>query len=359
MKTYIVTGGAGFIGSWVSEALQRNGHRVIIIDSFDERFSYSEKIKKRNLVSFVTENDRGFIYKEDIRDLKKMRRIFDIHKPIDGVFHLAAKAGVRPSMTNPQHYFDINVTGTLNIAKCCIWDKVPHIVYSSSSSVYGKRMEKGYQESWIMPLPKESFKETDPTDGPISPYAASKRAAELVLRPYAHCFENVSCLRFFNVYGPRMRPDAALHKFALQIHGGDPITKYGDGESWRDYTHIYDMCRGILLAMSCIPTETDEPYRIINLGAGEPILLNDLIGEIVRAMKYFNVDEEYPVTEMPEQLGDVPYTYCDISKARDLFGWSPQVSFRDGVQDFVRWFLIDFHYRTKEIPTLTFSETGL
>lgn len=356
MKTYIVTGGAGFIGSWLSEALQREGHRVVVIDNFDPKFSYEGHLKKRNLVGFKMA--QGFIYKEDIRDLAKMKWIFKTHKP-DGVFHLAAKAGVRPSMRNPQYYFDVNATGTLNIVKSALIYKVPRIVYASSSSVYGKRDYQDprdrivYDDSPVKDIKLEPFKETDPTDGPISPYAASKRAGELMLRPYAGNFENATCLRFFNVYGPRQRPDAAIHKFALQMHQKKPITRYGDGETWRDYTHIYDLTRGILKSMYKIPVS--GTYRILNLGGGKPIKLNDLINEVIRATMVFRFDKGYPIEEHPIQPGDVPYTYCDISKAKSELNWEPTVKFRDGVTDFTRWFVTDMPYR-KQSPTITFSE---
>lgn len=354
--TYIVTGGAGFIGSWLAEALQRGGHQVVIIDNLDPKFSYQEIIKKRNLANFKTGDDRGFVYLSDIRHLRRMKRIFSIHRP-DGVFHLAAKAGVRSSMRNPQHYMDVNVTGTLNLMKCCLLNDVKSFVYASSSSVYGKRemfhsLLKGPEKSL------EPFKETDPTDDLISPYAVSKRAGEMVLRPYSYKMDNVTCLRFFNVYGPRQRPDAALHKFALQMHSGKPITKYGDGETWRDYTHIYDLTKGMLRAM-CKKPEGGSSYRIINLGGGKPVKLNDLINEIIRAKLVFRYDRGYPIEELPAQPGDVPYTHCDISKAKTELYWEPTVKFRDGVTDFVRWFVTDIPYRWKQVPDLTYSDTGI
>jgi UDP-glucuronate 4-epimerase len=311
MRTYIVTGGAGFIGSWLSESLQKDGHKVVVIDNFDPVFSYSSTTKLRNLSEF-----HGQVFNYDIRDLDTLNSVFEVYKP-DGVFHIAAKAGVRDSIKNPRYYFDVNALGTLNVVTCCMNNGVRNLVYSSSSSVYGERVGTGMKP----------FKETDSTDNVLSPYAASKRMGELVMRPYADSFDNITCLRFFNVYGPRQRPSCVPHKFLRQIHDDRPITRYGNGESYRDYTHVSDIVRGVIKAMYT----PNGAFRTINLGAGSPVKLNDLIELVIPR-------QLYPVVECPSQQGDVPYTYCDISKAKEELGWEPTMDFKDGMNDFVNWF---------------------
>lgn len=322
---YLINGGAGFIGSRLSLYLQKKGHYIIVLDNFDKIFSYPANDKLRNLRAF--DRHRGKIYKHDIRDTKALKEIFDIHK-FDGVFHLAAKAGVRNSVEYPIHYFNVNVAGTINVIKQAIKHDVGKFIFASSSSVYGKRV-----------IESKPFHEFDLAIAPISPYAASKRCAEISLYPFREYMDTIACLRLFNVYGPCQRPDTALHKFAIQIHKGFPITRYGIGNTWRDYTHVSDICNGFEKAM-----KESRGYEIFNLGNGKPRSLSSLIFDLTKEMGVY----PYKIGQLPLPKEDVPYTHADITLAKEFLGWEPIMEWKSGVKDFVKWFKEDIKIRDRE-----------
>jgi len=311
MKTILITGAAGFIGSHLTDALLNANCKIIGIDNFDP--FYSRQIKENNLKQ-AREHQYFTFYEADIRDKKHINEIFSV-ETIDVVVHLAAKAGVRPSIQNPSEYFDVNVDGTLNILEAMKNNGIQKLIYASSSSVYGNN-------------PKVPFHEGDSVDHPISPYAASKKAGELLCHTYHHLYNfDIFCFRFFTVYGPRQRPDLAIHKFTDKMLLNEPIPVYGDGSSARDYTYIDDIIQGIMLGIQHI-----KGYEIINLGESETITLNSMLNTIeqelgIRASR--NV--------LPMQAGDVDLTYADISKAKTLIGYHPRWDFKLGIAKFIEW----------------------
>ncbi len=310
-KTILVTGGAGFIGSHLVDKLIDRGDSVVLIDEFNDY--YNPKIKRQN-ISQHAHNPNFKLYETDIRDSITINQIIETHKP-DCVVHLAARAGVRPSLQDPKLYYDVNVMGTLNVLEAMKQNNVPQLVFASSSSVYGNRASG-------------PFKETDNTDAQVSPYGASKKAGELLCHTYAHLYGiKTTCLRFFTVFGPRNRPDMACYLFTKAILDQKPITMFGDGSTGRDYTFVDDTVSGILEAI-------DQPFafEIINLGNSSPVLLEDLIASIEKvAGKKANI---IPGALQP---GDVQLTYADISRAKLLLGWEPKISLEAGLKSLHTW----------------------
>lgn len=311
MKTYLVTGGAGFIGSHLCEALVAAGAEVVVIDDFNDY--YDPTVKEANVAGL---RGRARIVRGDIRDDAVVVETFKAHR-FDGVFHLAARAGVRPSIADPRLYFSTNMDGTLNLLEACRAQGVRDFVFASSSSVYGVNT-------------KVPFAEDDPIARTISPYAATKLAGEQMCSNYSHLFGlRCMCLRFFTVYGPRQRPDLAISKFTDAILAGKPIERYGDGSTSRDYTYVDDIVRGILAAAAY--TETSA-FEIFNLGGSATTSLNELIALVEDA-----VGRKALVREVAEQPGDVPRTFADVGKARRLLGYEPRTPIREGVRGYVQW----------------------
>jgi UDP-glucuronate 4-epimerase len=315
MKRVLVTGGAGFIGSHLCERLLREGEEVVCLDNFDP--FYDPAIKRKNLEEIGTGRGNGVfqLVEGDIRDKGLLEGLVR-NSSFDVVIHLAARAGVRPSIEQPLLYEEVNVIGTLNLLEACRECGVRDFIFGSSSSVYGTNL-------------KVPFAEEDRLEAMISPYAVTKREGELYCYAYHHLYGlNIFCLRFFTVYGPRQRPEMAIHKFARLISEGERIPLYGDGTSRRDYTYIDDIIEGIMGALRNL-----EGYDIFNLGESRTVSLRELIALLEGAL-----GKKAAVEELPEQPGDVPITYADINKARRLLGYDPHVGIEEGVEWFVRWF---------------------
>lgn len=308
----LVTGAAGFIGSHVCEYYTELGHFVIGVDNFDD--FYPEKIKLGNLRE-LKDNRRFQFHKADIRDRNAINSIFTTNK-INAVIHLAAKAGVRPSIESVAEYYDVNINGTISLLEEMKLHNVTNMLFASSSSVYGNNQ-------------KVPFSEADPVDNPISPYASTKKSGELLCHVYCHLYGfNITCLRFFTVYGPRQRPDLAIHKFTKFIDEGKPIPFYGDGSTARDYTFIFDILNGINCAFNNL-----RGYRIYNLGESKVINLSELVKTIEEGL-----NKKAILNALPIQPGDVKITHADISKAKNEIGYKPKVDFRDGVSQFIKWY---------------------
>lgn len=314
MRKILVTGGAGFIGSHlVDRLLRENDWRVTAVDDFND--FYSPEIKRRN-VQHQLQNPAFKLVEADIRDKAALARIFADSK-FDCIVHLAARAGVRPSLSEPQLYVETNVNGTMNLLELARQDNVPQFVFGSSSSVYGVNE-------------KVPFSEGDPIFNPISPYAATKAAGELLCHTYSHLYGlRCICLRFFTVYGARQRPDLAIHKFAQLISDGKPIPVFGDGTTRRDYTYIDDILAGVRAAIDYDKTN----YEVINLGESRTVELRELIALLEKELDLRAVIERQPM-----QPGDVPQTFADISKAQQLLGYNPQTQIEDGLRLFIDWF---------------------
>jgi UDP-glucuronate 4-epimerase len=306
----LVTGGAGFIGSHVVERLLDRGDRVTVIDDFND--FYDPAIKRRNVAPFAS---RVRVVEADICDAAALRDTFQRER-FDTIVHLAARAGVRPSLAHPRLYIQANVVGTQNLLELAREFGVRKFIFGSSSSVYGVNGE----------LP---FTESDPIFNPISPYAATKLAAEALCHVYHHLYGlDMVCLRFFTVYGSRQRPDLAIYKFTSAIADGKPVEIYGDGSARRDYTHIEDIVQGVL---ACL--DRAFGFEIINLGESRTVELHELVHLIEKA-----AGKKAQIRQLPAQPGDVPITYADISKAKRLLDYHPQVTIEDGIQRFVDWF---------------------
>ena len=306
-----MTGAAGFIGSHLCERLLSNDCNVVGLDSFDE--FYDPKVKRSNIAGCM-ENSRFDLFEGDIRDADFVNSILSA-KDIDIIVHLAARAGVRPSIEEPVLYQDVNITGTVTMLEAAKEHGVKKFVFASSSSVYGNNE-------------KVPFCETDNVDFPISPYAATKKAGELICHTYSHLYDiDMTCLRFFTVYGPRQRPDLAIHKFAKLIEAGEPIPVFGDGSMMRDFTYIDDIINGIVAAM-----DKCSGYEIYNLGESRPVRLDVLISEIEKALGRKAIINRFDV-----QPGDVKQTYADVGKAVAKLGYEPRTEIAVGLERFVKW----------------------
>lgn len=325
IASVLVTGGAGFIGSHLCQALLQQGRRVVLLDNFND--FYSPAIKRANLAAIrdTAEQVAGelVVHKGDIRSADDVTRALNSlgEGSRAAVVHLAAMAGVRPSIADPLLYHDVNVAGTLQLLQGCRSQGVRRVAFASSSSVYGNNQ-------------KVPFAEADPVDQPISPYAASKRAGELICYNEHHLYGlSVACLRFFTVYGPRQRPDLAIHKFAALLAAGRPLPFFGDGSTRRDYTYISDTLQGVLGALSWLEAAESPRYDIFNLGESCTVTLNRLV-ELLAA----ELGVTPQLQRLPSQPGDVDCTYAEISKARHALGYSPKVAIEDGLPRFVEWF---------------------
>jgi UDP-glucuronate 4-epimerase len=314
MKNILVTGGAGFIGSHLVRRLLEEGQwRVTVVDDFND--FYDPAIKRANVRA--TENNSNYkLFEADIRNRNALEEIFS-QNSFDCIAHLAARAGVRPSLTQPLLYTETNINGTMNLLELAREHNVPQFVFGSSSSVYGINA-------------KVPFAEDDPIRQPISPYAATKAAGELLCHTYSHLYDmRCVCLRFFTVYGPSQRPDLAIHKFAKLITAGKPIPVFGDGTTRRDYTYIDDIIAGVRAAIDY----TASDFEVFNLGESRTVELRELI---------LLLEQELGMTakidRQPLQPGDVPQTFADITKARKLLGYDPQTQIEAGIRKFVNWF---------------------
>ena len=312
--TILVTGAAGFIGSSLCDALLKQGECLIGIDNFDD--FYARKIKENNIKDCL-ENANFKFYEADLTNSGSIEKLFE-NNQICQVVHLAAKAGVRPSIEHPLDYCQTNIIGSMNILEMMRRYNVHKLVFASSSSVYGN-------------CRADIFSEDLKVSEPISPYAASKSALEQFIYTYGKLFNlQAVCLRFFTVYGPRQRPDLAIHKFTRLIDEGKAIPMFGDGSSKRDYTYIDDIVSGICAAINY----TQTPYEIINLGGGEPVTLRQMIAAIEK-----NLGKEAIINHLPPQPGDVDKTAADIRKAQKLLGYEPLTNFEQGIRNFVFWYL--------------------
>ena len=307
----LITGAAGFIGSSLADDLLAKGFSIMGIDNFDS--FYTRDIKETNISNALKHNLYSF-QEGDIRDMEFLNSCFSGFRP-DIVIHLAAKAGVRPSIKNPASYYDVNVNGTLNMLEAMRKNKIGRMLFASSSSVYGNNK-------------KIPFAESDNVDFPVSPYAASKKACELLCHTYHHLFDmDIFCLRFFTVYGPRQRPDLAINKFTRALLNDEPITLFGDGSTSRDYTHISDILQGIGQAM-----ENLKGFGIFNLGESNAISLKELV-----ALLENSTGKKADIKYLPMQDGDVLRTFADISRAKSVLGYNPVVNIADGIRNYVEW----------------------
>jgi UDP-glucuronate 4-epimerase len=314
----LVTGGAGFIGSHLVEKLVADGHEVAIADDFND--FYDPHIKRQNIAAVAGDIA---IYDVDLRDGAAVRDLFSREK-FDVVAHLAARAGVRPSIQDPQLYYDTNVGGTLHLLEAARLNGVGRFIFASSSSVYGAAK-------------KIPFSENEHLIQTLSPYGATKIAGEYLCSTYSHLYGIRSvALRYFTVYGARQRPDLAFHQFTRKIHAGEAIDQFGDGTTRRDYTYIDDIIQGTMAALDYDggPSRTGGLFEVFNLGESETIQLKDLIASIENAL-----GKKAKINRLPEQPGDMPLTCADISKARKLLGYNPKTKFEDGLPRFVDWFL--------------------
>ena len=341
MKTYLITGASGFIGSHLAEKLLKKGKKVICVDNFNDYYDLTikvantlestgnvqciidnEKLEKKevlNKLKKLVDSDNYTLEIIDIRDLESLERIFSSNK-IDTVVHLAARAGVRPSIEDPILYQEVNGRGTHNILECCRKYNVKNIVAASSSSVYGNNK--------VVP-----FKETDPVDFAISPYAATKKANEVMGHVYHSLYKmNMAFLRFFTVYGPRQRPDLAINKFTRLILAGESIPVYGDGSTSRDYTHIADIVDGICKSIDYVENNKDV-YEIFNIGSNSPVSLTEMIETIEKVL-----GKKAIIDRLPMQPGDVDRTYADVSKLKNMTGYNPSLTFEEGIEKFVEWY---------------------
>jgi UDP-glucuronate 4-epimerase len=308
----IVTGGAGFIGSHIVDALLARGDNVLALDTSAGR---------ENLAS--ARQHANFAYSDcDVRDLAELDVAIEASAQYDAIIHLAASVGVRPSIADSVHYADVNVLGTASILEAASRKRIPFFIFASSSSVYGNRRER---------VP---FDESDRASEPISPYAATKRAGELLCYSAHHTTGlSVVCLRLFSVYGPRQRPDLAIHSFVSLLEQGRPLPLFGDGQTTRDYTHVSDIVAGTLSALAFLASRKQPAYEIVNLGTGRPVTLLALADLLIR----HSGAENTAVSVLPEQKGDVQQTYASIHKAARLFGYKPKVDIAAGIADFIKW----------------------
>ena len=314
MKNILVTGGAGFIGSHLVDRLLAEGDwRVTVVDDFND--FYAPEVKRENVRAHL-QSPSYRLFEADIRNRASLEEVFKEEK-FEAIVHLAARAGVRPSLAEPTLYTETNINGTLNLLELARAYEVKQFVFGSSSSVYGINA-------------KVPFSEEDPIRQPISPYAATKGAGELICHTYSHLYGIRSvCLRFFTVYGARQRPDLAIHKFAKLISENKAIPVFGDGTTRRDYTYIDDIIAGVRAAVDYRASD----YEIFNLGESQTVELNELIALLEKEL-----DQHALIDRQPQQPGDVPQTFADVSKARRLLGYNPQTKIEDGIHRFVEWF---------------------
>lgn len=319
MKTYFITGAAGFIGSSLAEKLLKEGYKVIGIDNFCD--FYNPTIKENNVKELMN-NEKFKLYRKDIRDRQAIQEIFDSNN-IDVVIHLAAMAGVRPSIENPILYQEVNCMGTQNILEEMKKHNITNLVMASSSSVYGNCKTVPFKEDMIV-------------DFAISPYAATKKANEVMTHVYHKLSNfNVIMLRFFTVFGPKQRPDLAINKFTRFMLEDKEIPMFGDGTTSRDYTYIDDIVDGITKSIKYVENNNNV-YEIINLGNSTPVTLKEMINTIAKVL-----NKEAKINQLPMQPGDVERTYADISKAKELIGYNPKTSFEKGIENFVEWYKIN------------------
>ena len=314
MNTILVTGGAGFIGSHLCERLLNDGVRVVCLDNFDN--FYDPNIKIKNVEGIARKSSGQFeLVTGDIRNPDHLMGIFQKNQ-IDSIVHLAARAGVRPSIVEPLLYEDVNIRGTIGLLEACKEHKIKNLIFASSSSVYGENQ-------------RVPFSERDLDIQPISPYGATKRAGELLCYSFHHLYGmNIACLRIFTAYGPRQRPEMAIHKFARLVDQGEKIPIYGDGSTRRDYTYIDDLIEGILGVI-----HYHKGFEVYNLGESQTTSLKELIGLIESALgKKANIEVLAP------QPGDVSVTYADISKAKQMLKYRPKVKMEEGIKRFVEWY---------------------
>jgi UDP-glucuronate 4-epimerase len=314
MRSILITGGAGFIGSHLVDRLLSEGDwRITVVDDFND--FYSPAIKRDNIREHLANKNYKLI-ETDIRDGAALEKAF-AETNFDCIVHLAARAGVRPSLKEPQRYVETNINGTMNLLELARKRGVKQFVFGSSSSVYGVNE-------------KVPFAEDDPTFNPISPYAATKAAAELICHTYSHLYDlRIVCLRFFTVYGARQRPDLAIHKFAKLMSEGKSIPVFGEGLTRRDYTYIDDIIAGVRAAIDYDKTN----YEVINLGESRTVELRELIALIEKELGM-----RAQIDRQPPQPGDVPQTFADISKARRLLNYNPQTQIETGIKQFIEWF---------------------
>jgi UDP-glucuronate 4-epimerase len=312
-RRFLVTGGAGFIGSHlVDRLLAANAARVVVVDNFDE--FYAADVKRGNIANHISHPNYR-LAETDIRNHSALKLLFS-EEVFDTIIHLAAKAGVRPSVTDPRAYTEVNVTGTMNLLDLAERNGVRKFIFASSSSVYG-------------PTATPPFRE-DALHAPISPYAATKAAGEMLCHTYSHLYAiQTLCLRFFTAYGARQRPDLAIHKFARHIAGKRPIPVYGDGTAERDFTHIDDILQGLMAAIAY----DQSLFEVINLGESQTITVNRMI-ELLEAA----LGEKAVIDRQPPQPGDMPRTHADIGKARALLGYNPTTPIEAGIRKFIEWF---------------------
>jgi UDP-glucuronate 4-epimerase len=317
-KRILLTGGAGFIGSHLAEALLRNHVQLSIVDNLDEFYSFTWKKANLELIRKIGLFD---FFNQDICAMDRLRETVANLRP-DVIIHLAARAGVRPSIEQPQLYEKVNVAGTVNLLELCREFQISRLIFGSSSSVYGAGS----------PAP---FSEKQSRLRPISPYAATKLAGELFCYTYAHLYKlPVMALRFFTVYGPRQRPDLAIHKFVARMEAGKPLPIFGDGETGRDYTYVDDIVAGVLGALNYDFSSTEgSPFEICNLGNSQPVKLSELVRMIESA-----TGKKAIVERKATQQGDVPLTWADISKAGNLLSYRPKTSLEEGLKKYVAWY---------------------
>ena len=316
MKTYLITGGAGFIGSSLADSLLKENNKIVVVDNFCDY--YNPELKEENVKDNLN-NPNYKLYRIDIRDKDNLDKVFTENK-IDCVIHLAAMAGVRPSIENPILYQEVNCLGTQNILECMKKNNVNKLVMASSSSVYGNCKEVPFKETFVV-------------DYAISPYAATKKANEVMTHVYHKLNDiNVIMLRFFTVFGPRQRPDLAINKFTRLMLNDEEIPMYGDGNTSRDYTYIGDIVDGIERSIKYVE-ENKGVYEIINLGNSSPISLKEMINIIGEVL-----DKTPNIKQLPMQPGDVDRTYADISKAQKLLGYNPKTTFKKGIENFAEWY---------------------
>jgi len=308
----LITGGAGFIAYHLAAALLRRRDDVVLLDNFNS--FYDPEIKHRNVRDLQAQGPVR-LYTCDILDRQHLREVFEETKP-ETIVHLAAWAGVRPSLEKPELYSSVNVTGTVHLLEMAKIFSTRCFIFGSSSSVYGGNT-------------KVPFSEDDPVDRPVSPYAATKKAGELLCHTYAHNYSmHITCLRFFTVYGPRQRPEMAIHKFAQLMRDGKEIPIFGKGDSRRDYTYVEDIVAGILGSI-----EANRPFEILNLGESQTTTLLELVEQLQEALGL-----RANLRFLPNQAGDMEITYADISRARRLIGYNPQTPIREGIRLFAEWF---------------------